>query len=130
MRAAMTLGLILLVEPAATGFDGLIPLVALGLIVILVMLVAVESLTRRRSCGNRKPDILSNNVSQTVRSVVELARDTGLSQDAVRQMTRRTSSSGRTTISGKACRIDGRPTERAALDVSRRRSLNRYTATA
>jgi hypothetical protein len=94
MRAVMTLSLMLLVEPAVAGVDGLLALGALGLIVILVTGVVAERLMRRPPDGNRRRGIAATGAMQTGGSVPEMARDMGLSQDAVRQMLRRPSHSG------------------------------------
>lgn len=88
MKAMMTLSLLLLVEPAVAGVDWLLALTALGMTVILVTGVFAGKLTRRPTDGNRRPDIVASGAMRTGRSVPEMAREMGLSQDAVRQMLR------------------------------------------
>lgn len=130
MKTALTLSLILLVEPAASGSKMLLTLLAFGLCAIVCAAAVVRKLRRRRPCDLHKGDSATNKAAQSVRSVLEIARETGLSQDAVRQMTRRPPPSGRTGVSGKACRISRRSTEKAAVSIPRIRSVKRYNATA
>jgi len=130
MRIVMILGLILLIEPAMQSQGTFLLLAALGLIKTIFTLVVAKSLIRRRRCEQPKIVLTKTDIRQTDRSVLEIARENRLSQDAVKQMTRGTQSAGQTALSGKACRIQGKSREQVAMELARRRSVSNYTATA
>ncbi len=122
MKTGLTLALLALTDPfwVALSFP---PDLAVGLAALLLTLWLVAVMSRRLA-RSRDSRVAVKHLGGRGRSVGQIARELGLSQDAVRNLMQPDPAARRATRSGNSCRSGGGDASR----LSRARAV-RYAAT-